>query len=165
MKYNIKIKEIGPIRVAFIKYKGEILKANKVFPNVFKAISGKVNGAPFFCYYEINQETGISKMDLCVPTNETPNINGIEVKEIPRIKVVCTNHTGPYKNMKVAYEAIENYARENKLKLKMPCREVFIKGPGMIFKGNPKNYITEILFPIEEEQNDCNRSEKFSQGI
>lgn len=25
-----------------------------------------------------------------------------------------------------------------------PTREVYIKGPGMIFKGNPKRYLTEI---------------------
>ena len=41
-------------------------------------------------------------------------------------------------------------ARENELSLKPPFREVFIKGPGMIFKGNPEKYITEIIFPIEE---------------
>jgi hypothetical protein len=32
----------------------------------------------------------------------------------------------------------------------VPCREVYIKGPGMIFKGNPKNYLTEIQLMIEE---------------
>ena len=28
-------------------------------------------------------------------------------------------------------------------------REVYLKGPGMIFKGNPKNYLTEIQLPVE----------------
>lgn len=32
-----------------------------------------------------------------------------------------------------------------------PFREVFIKGPGMLIKGNPDKYITEIHFPIKEE--------------
>lgn len=31
----------------------------------------------------------------------------------------------------------------------MPTREVYLKGPGMIFKGNPKNYLTEIQMLIE----------------
>jgi effector-binding domain-containing protein len=35
-----------------------------------------------------------------------------------------------------------------KLKLSLPSREVYLKGPGMIFKGNPKNYLTEIQLPI-----------------
>jgi effector-binding domain-containing protein len=29
-----------------------------------------------------------------------------------------------------------------------PTREVYLKGPGMIFKGNPRKYVTEIQFPI-----------------
>jgi effector-binding domain-containing protein len=29
-----------------------------------------------------------------------------------------------------------------------PPREIYIKGPGMIFRGNPKKYLTEIQFPV-----------------
>jgi len=30
----------------------------------------------------------------------------------------------------------------------MPTRELYVKGPGMIFKGNPKKYLTEIQILI-----------------
>ena len=30
-----------------------------------------------------------------------------------------------------------------------PTREVYIKGPGMIFKGNPAKYLTEIQVMIK----------------
>jgi len=30
----------------------------------------------------------------------------------------------------------------------LPTREIYIKGPGMIFKGNPRNYLTEIQLPF-----------------
>ncbi|NLI92146.1 MAG: MerR family transcriptional regulator, partial [Peptococcaceae bacterium] len=29
--------------------------------------------------------------------------------------------------------------------------EIYLKGPGMIFKGNPNKYLTEIVIPIEQE--------------
>ena len=29
-------------------------------------------------------------------------------------------------------------------KVSLPTREVYLKGPGMIFRGNPKKYLTEI---------------------
>jgi hypothetical protein len=32
-----------------------------------------------------------------------------------------------------------------------PTREVYIKGPGMIFRGNPKKYLTEIQMLIREK--------------
>lgn len=152
MNYKIEIKDIEPIRVAFMGYKGAVSGASKVFPNLFKAIQGKVNGAPFFCYYEMNPETKMGEIELCVPTAETPKSNGVTVKDMPQVKAVCVTHVGSYETMHYAYEAIKNYAQENNLSLQPPLREVFIKGPGMILKGNPNKYITEIIFPLKEEE-------------
>jgi effector-binding domain-containing protein len=151
MEYKIEVRDIEPTRVAFLHYKGIASEANNFFPNVFKSIQGKTNGAPFFCYYVMNQETKMGEMDLCVPTEETPVGNGIEVKEMPLIKAVCTTHIGSYETLFQAYEAIDQYAAEHKLQLQPPFREVYIKGPGMFLKGNPDKYITEILLPIKEE--------------
>jgi effector-binding domain-containing protein len=151
MEYQIEVRDIESIRVAFLQYKGIATEANKFFPNVFKSIQGKTNGAPFFCYYVMNPETKMGEMDLCVPTEETPVESGIEVKEMPHIKAVCATHTGSYETLYQAYGAIDQYAAEHKLQLQPPFREVYIKGPGMLLKGNPDKYITEILFPIKEE--------------
>jgi len=151
MKYQIEIRDIEPIRVAFMHYRGIAIEANKFFPNVFKSIRGRTNGAPFFCYYIMNPETKMGEMDLCVPTEEIPAGNGIGIKEMPRIRAVCAAHTGTYETLYQAYEAINRYAAEHKLQLQPPFREVYIKGPGKFLKGNPDKYITEILFPIKEE--------------
>lgn len=151
MEYQIEIRDIEPIRVAFLTYKGIAAEANKFFPSVFKSIHGKVNGAPFFCYYVMNAETKMGEMELCVPTEENPLGNGVEVKEMPRIKAICTTHIGSYDSLYKAYEAIDEYAAHHKLQLQLPFREVYIKGPGMLLKGNPNKYITEILFPIKED--------------
>lgn len=149
MKYEVEIRNIEPMRVAFMRYQGNVLKANKVFPNVFKAIRGKAEGAPFFNYLTMNPETKMGEMELCVPTFAEPEANSVGVKEMPRIKAVCVTHVGSYETMGRAYDAIEQYASEKKLKLCPPFREIFIKGPGMFLKGNSDKYITEIQFPIE----------------
>ncbi|MFL0251006.1 GyrI-like domain-containing protein [Clostridium neuense] len=152
MDYEIQVKDVEPIRIAFMKYKGVVTDANKVFPSVFKSIGGKANGAPFFCYYVMDSKSKIGELELCVPTSETPTENGIAIKEMPRIKAVSATHVGPYETMNYAYEAINRYAKEKDLHLEPPFREVYIKGPGMFFKGNSSKYITEILFPIKEEE-------------
>ena len=149
MDYSIKIKEIEPTQVAYMKYKGIAYEANKVFPHVFKSIRGKSNGAPFFSYFSMNPETKIGDMELCVPTAEIPVGNGIELKEMPRIKALCVTHIGSYETLSEAYAAIHQYASQHQLTLTPPFREVFIKGPGMFLKGNPDKYITEIQFPVE----------------
>lgn len=85
MSYMIEIRDIEPVRVAFMRYQGLACEANKVFPKVFKAIRGKANGAPFFCYYAMDPQTRMGELELCVPTAETPVSGGIEIKEMPRI--------------------------------------------------------------------------------
>ena len=96
MNYKVEIKELEPIRVAFMKYNGIATEANKVFPNVFKSIRGKVDGAPLFNYIKMDSQSKIGTIELCVPTQENPCGNGIEVKELPRIKAVCVTHIGSY---------------------------------------------------------------------
>lgn len=95
MEYQMELRNMEVTRVAFTKYKGDVRKANKMFPVVFQSIRGNNNGAPFFAYYDMNAE--------------------------------------------------------NKIALTLPYREVYIKGPGMVFKGNPDKYITEVVFPIQED--------------
>ncbi|MBS4536542.1 GyrI-like domain-containing protein [Clostridium sp. D2Q-14] len=152
MNYNIEIKNTEPITVATMSYNGPITEATKFFPKIFKAIKGKSNGAPFFCYHEFNEKTGIGKIELCVPTSEVPNANGITLKNLSPKKVVCLTHIGPYDTLPMAYETMHCYIQEHNLSVKRPWREVFIKGPGMILKGNPNKYITEILYPLKEEK-------------
>lgn len=150
MSYMIEIRDIEPVRIAFMRYKGIVTDANKVFQNVFKAIRGKSNGAPFFCYYSVDPKTKEGELELCVPTMEDPIGNGITVKEFPRIKAVCVTHIGSYETLGEAYAAIDRYATEQGIQLQVPFREVFMKGPGMFIKGNPDKYVTEILFPMKE---------------
>lgn len=151
MEYKVEIREIEPIRVAFMKYKGIVTEANKVFPNVFKSIRGKADGSPFFNYITMNPETKFGEIELCVPTAMTPSGNGVEVKETHRVRALCATHKGPYETIFETYQKIYAYAKQNGIKLQSEFREVFIKGPGMILKGNPEKYITEIIFPIKED--------------
>jgi effector-binding domain-containing protein len=42
------------------------------------------------------------------------------------------------------------YCQEKGYEIAVPCREVYLKGPGMFFMGNPKNYLTELQMMVEE---------------
>lgn len=58
-------------------------------------------------------------------------------------------HRWPYDQLGRSYAKILQQANERKFNLALPTREVYVKGPGMIFKGNPKNYLTEIQLPFK----------------
>ena len=149
MNYEIEIRQTEPQRVAFLKVQGKVKEANRFFPNVFKSIRGDSCGSPLFNYLSLSPETGEGVVELCVPTDAQPSGAAVTIKTLPSIKVLCTVHKGSYETLKQAYTALEQEAERQNIKLGMPIREIYIKGPGMVLKGNPDKYITEIQIPIE----------------
>jgi effector-binding domain-containing protein len=59
-------------------------------------------------------------------------------------RAVTLIHQGPYDTKSESYRKIGEYMKECGLKAGIPSRELYLKGPGMIFAGNPKKYLTEI---------------------
>ncbi|MFP4698641.1 MAG: GyrI-like domain-containing protein [Eubacteriales bacterium] len=152
MNYEFEIREIEPITVATLGYKGKALDAAKYFPKVFKSIQGKACGAPMCCFKNIDEGTQTGDVEICVPIAVVPSTHGIMVKDLPRIKAVCTTHIGKYEKLRNAYKALEDYFERNGLSGGLPVREVYIKGPGMFFKGNQNKYITEVIIPIIDDE-------------
>ena len=150
MNYEIKIRDIEPVLAATLRFSGKHKEAGKHFPDIYKALKGQSSGSPFFCYYN-KEYKETADIELCVPVSEKKELKGIIIKELPRIKAVSTVHTGSYETIRYAYQALTEYITEKKLETELPVREVYIKGPGMFFKGNPDKYITEIIIPLKEQ--------------
>mgnify|MGYP003602170403 FL=1 len=148
MNYEIKIMDIEPILAATLRSNGKHKEGGKQFADIYKALKGQSSGPPFFCYYD-KEYKETADIELCVPVSEKKELRGIIIKELPRIKAVTTVHTGSYETIRSAYQALAEYIIEKKLETALPVREVYIKGPGMFFKGNPDKYITEIIIPLK----------------
>lgn len=146
--YKIEIKNIEPILVVSVRYKGKYSDVGKYIGDLYKAIKSNANGNPFNCYYDTEYKED-ADIELCLPTSKNFNIKNITTKLLPSIKALCTIHVGTYETINIAYKAILDYAQEHNLKCLVPSREIYIKGPGKIFKGNPNKYVTEIIIPME----------------
>jgi effector-binding domain-containing protein len=86
---------------------------------------------------------------VAVPVKAGESSGGIEVRELSAGRCVSLLHNGPYDELSRSYQKAMAYVKDKGYKLAPPCREVYHKGPGMFFKGNPKNYLTEIQLMIE----------------
>lgn len=150
MEYKIMVKEIAPVTVASIRYKGKYSDVGAYIGKIYRAVKNKAAGAPFNCCYdsEFKEEADI---EICVPTTELISDSSISAKELPGIKAVCTTHKGSYDRLNLAYKALLDHAKDNNVSCLTPSREIYIKGPGMIFRGNENNYITEVVIPVEED--------------
>jgi DNA-binding transcriptional MerR regulator len=149
MDYQIEVKVFDPVTVASIRFKGKYRDVGKYIGTIYKVVKNNAAGAPFNLYYdaEYKEEADI---EICVPTKKIIQDTRITAKRLDAIKAISTTHKGSYDSLNLAYKALLDYANKNNLTCKTPSREVYIKGPGMIFRGNENSYITEIIIPFEE---------------
>jgi len=59
-------------------------------------------------------------------------------------------HIGPYSEEKPAVEKLYKFITDSGYEIAGVHEEEYIKGPGMIFKGNPDKYITIIRYVIKK---------------
>jgi effector-binding domain-containing protein len=70
----------------------------------------------------------------------------VTARTLPGGRCATLAHKGAYSELSRSYKQISEYIKSENLKPVLPSREIYLKGPGIIFKGNPKNYLTEIQF-------------------
>lgn len=140
MSYAVEIKELAPVRVAYMTHRG-VTEANAFYPAVFGAINGRINNTPFFLYHEMNTNTIQGVVDVCEPTAEQPNNPEVKIKEVPSTKALVARHTGPYDTIYMAYKAMTTLTGSN--------REMFVKGPNL--ESDPANFVTDVVVPLAVE--------------
>lgn len=148
MEYSFEIKNLEPVNVVSVRFKGKYSDMGKYIGSLYKAVKGRADGAPFSMYYDEDYREK-ADIELCVPFKGSITSSEVTVKTLPAVKAVCTRHIGAYESLNEAYKQILEYARAKGYEIKAPSREIYVKGPGMFFKGNPDKYITDIVIPIE----------------
>lgn len=149
LKYHIEEKEYEKIIVISIKYRGSYSDIGKYIGNLYREAKSNVSGPPINLFYDESYMED-AQIELCLPLKKKIYSEKYEVKEIEKIRSISVIHNGSYETINYAYKALIDYAKENNLELEVPSRLIYHKGPGMIFKGNPNNYITEVIIPIKE---------------
>lgn len=150
MKYEIAGKELPPQTMLSVRFQGKYPDVGRYIGGLYREAKGKAAGPPFCLYYdEEYRET--ADIELCLPTRGLLSESKATARELPGARVLCVTHTGSYETINLAYKALLDAARERGLRCLAPSREIYRKGPGLIFKGNPNRYVTEIAIPVEEE--------------
>lgn len=141
-------KTVAPMLVAGIRMKGKYSDCGNGFSQLGKAIGRHICGKAFCLYYDCEYRDGDADFEPCFPVRKEVAAAGVSFRTLAGSRCLTLIHRGPYDQLGRSYAKILKQAGELKLKILLPTREVYVKGPGMIFKGNPKNYMTEIQLPI-----------------
>ena len=147
-RFEIEEKELPDVLIASIRWKGKYQDVGKYLGRLYKAMGRHVCGKPLGLYHDEGYNEEDADIETCVPIRKGKEKDGITVRQLEGGPSVTLIHKGPYGEIGRSYEQIIAYAKEKGYALQAPSREVYQKGPGMIFKGNPKNYLTEIQFLV-----------------
>ena len=143
-------KSLSPLLVGGTRMKGRYSDCGKAFGQLGRKLGRHIRGkAMMLCYDEEYVEEG-ADFEPCMPLRRSVSAEGVDVRELPGGRCLTLLHHGPYDGLTRSYSRLFEHAKRAQLTLSCPSREVYIKGPGMIFKGNPEKYITEIQFLVEE---------------
>lgn len=147
MDYLVEQKNIQKVNVITFRFKGKYSEVGEYISSLYKEAKSNGTGPVLNLYYDEGYEEE-ADIEICVPLKKKITSSKFEVKELPEINALSTIHKGSYNNINNAYKAIIDYAKENNIEINAPSRLIYHKGPGMVFKGNPENYITEVIIPI-----------------
>jgi effector-binding domain-containing protein len=134
--------------IAGLRMKGQYADCGPAFARLDKAVGRYICGKPLCLYYDGEYREDDADFEPCFPIRKEVAVDGLSIHTLPGGHCLTLIHRGPYDQLGRSYAKILKAADERKRKIVLPTREIYVKGPGMIFKGNPKNYLTEIQLPI-----------------
>ena len=146
--FAVQEKTVEPMLIAGIRMKGKYNECGAGFGRLGKAVGRHIAGAALCLYYDGEYREEGADFEPCFPVRKQIEAEGVSVRELPGGRCLTLVHQGPYEQLGRSYAKIMSARREPEMKITLPTREVYLKGPGMIFKGNPKNYLTEIQLPL-----------------
>jgi len=143
---EIIIKELPDLGVVTNAWQGAYKETGKAMGKVYRA-AGRHASGPAFNLYHDGEYREIANVETCLPVKKKLS-GSCEYKVLTGATFATTLHLGPYETIGESYAKLFEFINMNEKTSGVPIREVYHKGPGMLLKGNPKKYVTEIQIPI-----------------
>jgi len=144
-------KNVNDLLVLSIRVKTRYEETGKYIGKLYKAAGRHADGKVLNLYWDEGYVENDADLEICLPVKKVINKGDIKSRTLEGGRAVSIVHKGPYGTQGVSYKAVLDYMSTHNLSPIQAPREIFLKGPGMIFKGNPKNYLTEIIWIVGEK--------------
>lgn len=149
-EFTVGEKELDEVQVAGIRWKGRYTDTGKALQQLGKLAGRFVRGKPMNLYYDDEYKEEDADIESCFPIQGMKDSGALALHRLPGGRCAYLIHKGPYDQLGRSYAKIMDYVQKKNYVAQSPVREVYIKGPGMIFRGNPKRYLTEIQVLISK---------------
>jgi len=147
--YDVEVKSVEPILIGGIRTKGRYRECGELFSRLGRKLGRHIAGSAMMLCYDQEYREEDADFEPCMPLRKVVDVEEVDVRELPGGRCLSLVHAGPYEELSRSYGRLLRYAKEHGHEVELPSREVYLKGPGMIFKGNPKKYRTELQFMLK----------------
>jgi DNA-binding transcriptional MerR regulator len=148
-EFRIEDKRLEPLLVAGIRIKGRYEESGHAFARLGREMGRYLSGKPLTLYHDGEYRDEDANFEPCFPLREPSSVpSGSSLRTLPAVACLSEIHPGPYPHLGRSYKKVLLEAKRRGTAIALPTREVYLKGPGMIFRGNPRHYLTEIQIPL-----------------
>jgi effector-binding domain-containing protein len=142
--FEVQEKILTPLLIAGVRMKGKYSDCGRGFARIGRRFGRQICGKAFLLHYDVEFREDDADFEACLPIRKGEPTDGISVRELPGGKCMTLLHAGPYGELGRAYAKLLTQVKTKASEIELPTREIYLKGPGMIFRGNPQKYLTEI---------------------
>ena len=146
--FEVQEKQIASQLIAGVRMRAAYSECGKGFALIGKKFGSRICGKAFLLHYDAEYHEEDADFEACMPIRKGTSMGNVAVRELVGGRFACLLYQGPYDQIGPAYAKVLAYVKDNGCQVALPTREVYLKGPGMIFKGNPRKYLTEIQLPM-----------------
>jgi effector-binding domain-containing protein len=141
------------MEIAGLRWKGKYADTGFAFQKLGKLAGRHIAGKAMNLYYDVEYKEGEADIESCFQVRKgTAESGKYSVRALPGGLCVSILHKGPYDQLHCAYAALFEYIQKKGYQSLTPFREIYLKGPGLIFKGNPAHYLTEIQVLVSDKK-------------
>lgn len=144
---TIEEREVSDQWVCSIRYRGRYGEIGSRFTELFRKAGRWVSGKPFALYYD-GEYREDADIEAAIPVRKEVSLAGVECRLLSGGRFLSIAHKGPYDRCGEAYKALFEAMRARGHETFVPIREVYVKGPGMVFPRDPARFVTDILMPL-----------------
>ncbi len=145
---QVEEKQLESILIAGIRFKGRYPDVGKYFGKLAELMDDNIRGGPMGLYYDGEYKEGNADIEACFPVHTQRDAPGIHIRKLSGGRCFALLHRGAYEDIGNAYARLLTHLKSEGAALRLPFRESYIKGPGLIIEGNPENFLTEIQIMV-----------------
>lgn len=145
---SVQKKVVTEKTICSIRFQGAYNEIGEAFSSLYRQIGRYAAGKPFTLYHDDDYRENDADIEACVEVRKAVSKEGVNCRVLPGGAAVSILHYGSYEEIGQSYKKLFDFCNTHRYSKLLPSREIYIKGPGMIFPRKPEKYITEIQFMI-----------------